>query len=73
MTSKDQYNYKSKTKKRNEKGHSVTVVAEDPIVKIVNGQELSTKDDLFFERSFPGTRTDEMEQYINPTLKKCWK
>lgn len=36
MTSKDQHNYKRKTKKRNEKGHSVTVAAEDPIVKIVN-------------------------------------
>ena len=39
------------------------------IVKKVKGWELSTKDDLFVVRSFPGTKTDDMESYIKPTLK----
>ena len=30
---------------------------------------LSTKDDLFVVRSFPGTEADDMESYIKPTLK----
>ena len=33
MTKKDEHKHKSKTKKRNEKGHSVTVVVGDSIVK----------------------------------------
>ena len=66
---KDQHKHKSKTKKRNEKGRSVTVVVGDSIVKKVKGWELSTKDDLFVVRSFPGAKTDDMESYIKPTLK----
>ena len=54
---KDQHKHKSKTKKRNEKGRSVTVVVGDSIVKKVKGWELSTKDDLFVVRSFPGAKT----------------
>ena len=34
---KDQNAHKSKTKKKNEKGHSVTVVVGDSIVKKVKG------------------------------------
>ena len=66
---KDQHKHKSKTEKRNEKGRSVTVVAGDSIVKKAKGWELSTKDDLFVVRSFPGAKTDYMESYIKPTLK----
>ena len=55
--------------KRNEKGRSVTVVVGDSIVKNVKGWELSTKDDLFVVRSFPGAKTDDMESYIKATLK----
>ena len=44
---KDQLKHKSKTKKRNEKGRSVTVVVGDSIVKKVKGWELSTEDYLF--------------------------
>ena len=69
MTKKDEHKHKSKTKKRNEKGHSVTVVVGDSIVKKVKGWKLSTKDDLFAVRSFPGAKTDDMESYIKPTLK----
>ena len=65
---KSQRKHKSKTKKRNEKGCSVTVVAGDSIVKKVKSWELSTKDDLFVVRSFPGANTDDMELYIKPTL-----
>ena len=65
---KDQLKHKSKTKKRNEKGRSVTVVAGDSIVRKVKGWELSTKDDLFVARSFPGAKTDDMELYIKPAL-----
>ena len=39
------------------------------IVKKVKGWELSTKDDLFVVRSFPGTKTDDMESHIKPTFK----
>ena len=39
------------------------------IVKKVKGWKLSTKDDLFVVRSFPGAKTDDMEPYIKPTLK----
>ena len=60
---------KGKTKKRNEKGHSVPVVVGDSIVKKVKGWKLSTKDDLFVVRTFPGAKTDDMESYIKPTLK----
>ena len=42
---------------------------ETPQLKIVKGQELSTKDDLFVVRSFPGAKTDDVESYIMPTLK----
>ena len=45
------------------------MVVGDSIVKKVKGWELSTKDDLFVVRSFPGTKTDDMESHINPTLK----
>ena len=70
MTKKDEHKHKSKTKKRNEKGHSVTVVVGDSIVKkVIKGWKLSTKDDLFAVRSFPGAKTDDMESYIKPTLK----
>ena len=31
--------------------------------------KLSTKDDLFVVRSFPGAKTDGMESHIKPTLK----
>ena len=54
---KDQHKHKIKTKKRNEKGRSVTVVVRDSIVKKVKGRELSNKDDLFVVRSFPGAKT----------------
>ena len=68
---KDQHKHKSKTKKRNEKCRSVKVVVGDSIVKKVKGWELSTKDDLFTVRSFPGAKTDDMESYIlNPRLQK---
>ena len=30
---------------------------------------LSIKDDLFVARSFPGTKADDMESYIKPTIK----
>ena len=66
---KNQRKHKSKTKKRNEKGRSVTVVVGDSTVKKVKSWELSTKDDLFVVRSFPGANTDDMELYIKPTLK----
>ena len=66
---KDQHKHKSKTKKRNEKGRSVTVVVGDSIVKKVESWELSTKVDLFVVNSFPGAKTDYMESYIGPTLK----
>ena len=46
------------------------MVAGDSIVKKVKGWELSIKDDLFVVRSFPGANTDDMESYIQPTLKK---
>ena len=59
---------KGKTKKRNEKGRSVTVVVGDSIVKKDKGWEPSTKDDLFVVRSFPGAKTDDMESYIKHTL-----
>ena len=35
----------------------------------VKGWELSTKDDRFVVRSFPGAKTDDMESYIKSTLK----
>ena len=66
---KDQHKHKNKTKKRNEKGRSVTVVVGDSIIKKVKGWELSTKDDLFAVKFFPGTNNDDMESYIKPTLK----
>ena len=66
---KDQHKHKSKTKKRNEKGRNVTVVVGDSIIKKVKGWELSTKEDLFVVRSFPGANTDDIESYIKPTLK----
>ena len=66
---KDQHKHKSKTKKRNEKGRSVTVVDGDSIVKKVKGWELSIKDDLFVVRYFPGANADDTESYIKPTLK----
>ena len=66
---KNQRKHKSKTKKRNEKGRSVTVIVGDSLVKKVKSWELSTKDDLFAVRSFPGANTDDMELYIKPTLK----
>ena len=66
---KDQHKHKSKTKERNEKGCSVTVVVGDSIVKRVKGWELATKDDLFVVRYFPGAKADDMEWYIKPTLK----
>ena len=46
------------------------MVFGDSIVKKVKGWEFSTKDDLFVVRSFPGAKTDDMESYIKPTLKK---
>ena len=69
MTKKDEHKHKSKTKKRNEKGHSVTVVVGDSIIKKVKGWELSTKDYLFVVRSFPGAKTDDMNPILNPHLK----
>ena len=45
------------------------MVVGDPIVKNVKNWELSTKDDLFVVRSFPGAKTDDMESYIKPTRK----
>ena len=66
---KVQQKHKSETKKRNEKGRSVTVVVGDSIVKKVKCWELSTKDDLFVVRSFPDAKADDMESYIKPTLK----
>ena len=66
---KDQHKHKNKTKKRNEKGRSVTVVVGDSIVKKVKGCELFIKDDLFVARSFPGAKAGDMESYIKPTLK----
>ena len=51
--------------KSNEKGRSVTVVVGDSIVKKIKGWELSTKDDLFIVRSFPGKMTDDMESYTS--------
>ena len=45
------------------------MVVGDSIVKKVKGWELSTKDDLFVVKSFPGPKTDDMESYIKPTLK----
>ena len=45
------------------------MVVGDSIVKKVKGWELSTKDDLFVVSSFPGTKMDYMESYINTTLK----
>ena len=45
------------------------MVVGDSIVKRVKGWELSTKDDLFVVRSFPGAKTDDIESYIKPTLK----
>ena len=66
---KDQQKHKSKTKKRNEKSRSVTAVFWDSIVKKVKGWELSTKDDLFFVRSFPGAKTDDMDWILSPHLK----
>ena len=66
---KDQHKHKSKTNKRIEKGRSVTMVVGDSIAKKVKGWELSTKDDLFVVKSFPGAKTDDMESYIKVTLK----
>ena len=63
IVKKNQHKNKNKTKKKRkgiEKGHSVTVVVGDPIVKKVKGWELSRKDDLIFVRSFPGAKTDEI-------------
>ena len=51
-----QHEHKSKTKKRNEKGRNVTVVAGDSIVKKFKGWGLFTKDDLFVVKSFPGAK-----------------
>ena len=65
---KDQQKHKSKTKQKNEDGRSVTAVVGDSIVKKVQGWELSTKDDLFVARSFPGAKTYYTESYIKPTL-----
>ena len=45
------------------------VVVGDSIVKNVKGCELSTKDDLFVDRSFPGAKTDDMESYIKHYVK----
>ena len=45
------------------------MVVGDSIVKKVKSFELSTKDDLFVVRSFPGAKTADMESYIKPTLK----
>ena len=45
------------------------MVVGDSIVKKVKGWELSTKDDLFHVRSFPGPKTDDIESCIKPTLK----
>ena len=45
------------------------MVVGNSIVKKVKGWELSTKNDLFVVRSFPGAKTDDMESYIKPTLK----
>ena len=56
-------------KNRNEKGRSVTVVVGDFTVKKVKGWELSSRDDLFVVRSFPGAKTDDMKSYIKLTLK----
>ena len=50
-------------------GRSVAVVVGDSIVKKVKDLQLSTKDDLYFVRSFPGAKTDDIESYIKPTLK----
>ena len=44
------------------------MVVGDPIIKKVKSWELSTKDDLFVVRSFPGTSTADMESYITSTL-----
>ena len=62
IVKKNQHKNKNKTKKKKgiEKGHSVTVVVGDPVVKKVKGWELSRKDDLIFVRSFPGAKTDEI-------------
>ena len=60
---KDQHKHKSR-QKRNKKGRSVTVVAGDSQLK--NLWELSTKDDLFVVRSFPGAKADDTEGYLMP-------
>ena len=41
------------------------MVVGDSIVKKIKGWELSTKDDLFIVRSFPGTMADDMESYTS--------
>ena len=45
------------------------MVVGDSVIKKVKAWELSTKDDLCDVRSFPGAKTDDMESYIEPTLK----
>ena len=45
------------------------MVVGDSIVKKVKSWELSTKDDLFAVRSFPGVNTGDLESYIKPTFK----
>ena len=45
------------------------MVVEDSKIKKVKSWELSTKDDLFAVRSFPGVNTGDLESYIKPTLK----
>ena len=42
------------------------MVVEDSIIKKVKGWKLSTKDDLFVVRSFPGAKTHDMESYVKP-------
>ena len=58
---------KARQKKRNEKGRSATVVAVgESIVKKVKGWELSTKDDLFVARSFPGAKRNLWNCILSP-------
>ena len=45
------------------------MVIGDSTVKKVKVWELSTKDDLFVVKSFPGAKTDDIESYIKSTLK----
>ena len=65
----DRHKHKSKANKKIKKGRSVAMVVGDSIVKKVKGWELSTKDDLFGIKYFPGAKTDDMESHIKVTLK----